>query len=99
VLGWLRLRDRCRACRAPISPRYQLVELAMGVLWFLVTCRLLAAVAVGAFFLALAPISPGHGPGRRQAGPDPGACPGLAVVGAVAVGGLRRLYARALLGT
>jgi leader peptidase (prepilin peptidase)/N-methyltransferase len=26
VLGWLLLRGRCRACRAPISPRYPLVE-------------------------------------------------------------------------
>jgi leader peptidase (prepilin peptidase)/N-methyltransferase len=43
VLGWLSLRGRCRACRAPISPRYPLVELAMGVLWFLVTLRLAGA--------------------------------------------------------
>jgi len=26
VLGWLWLRGRCRSCRAPISPRYPLVE-------------------------------------------------------------------------
>jgi leader peptidase (prepilin peptidase)/N-methyltransferase len=43
VLGWLLLRGRCRACRAPISPRYPLVELAMGVLWFLLTLRLVTA--------------------------------------------------------
>jgi leader peptidase (prepilin peptidase) / N-methyltransferase len=43
VLGWLLLRGRCRACRAPISPRYPLVELAMGLLWFLLTLRLVTA--------------------------------------------------------
>jgi leader peptidase (prepilin peptidase) / N-methyltransferase len=41
VVGWL-LRGRCRACRAPFSPRYPLVELAMGLLWFLLTLRLVA---------------------------------------------------------
>jgi len=43
VVGWLLRRGRCRACRAPISPRYPLVELAMGLLWFLLTLRLVAA--------------------------------------------------------
>jgi len=33
VLGWLWLRGRCRACKAPISVRYPLVELANGLLW------------------------------------------------------------------
>ncbi len=33
VLGWLLLRGRCRACRAPISPRYPAVEAANGLLW------------------------------------------------------------------
>lgn len=32
VLSWLALRGRCRACRAPISPRYPIVELAAGAL-------------------------------------------------------------------
>lgn len=32
VLAWLWLRGRCRACRAPISPRYPLVEAATGAL-------------------------------------------------------------------
>jgi leader peptidase (prepilin peptidase)/N-methyltransferase len=40
VLGWLALRGRCRSCRAPIPVHYPLVELAMGLLWFLVTLRL-----------------------------------------------------------
>lgn len=33
VFGWLMLRGRCAGCRLPISPRYPLVELAVGVLW------------------------------------------------------------------
>lgn len=32
VLGWLWLRGRCRACRAPISPRYPIVEAVTAVL-------------------------------------------------------------------
>ena len=42
VLGWLLLGGRCRACRAPIPVSHPLVELAMGVLWFLLTYRLVA---------------------------------------------------------
>jgi leader peptidase (prepilin peptidase)/N-methyltransferase len=33
VLGWLWLRGACRSCRAPISIRYPLVELANGLLY------------------------------------------------------------------
>ena len=40
VLGWLLLRGHCRECRAPIPLQYPLVELATGLLWFLVTLRL-----------------------------------------------------------
>ncbi len=36
ILGWLLLRGRCRACQAPISPRYPLVEAATGLLYLLV---------------------------------------------------------------
>ncbi len=32
VLSYLALRGKCAACRAPISPRYPLVELASGIL-------------------------------------------------------------------
>ncbi len=32
VLGWLWLRGKCRACGAPISPQYPLVEFITGVL-------------------------------------------------------------------
>jgi len=33
VLSWLLLRGRARCCRAPISPRYPLTELAAGALY------------------------------------------------------------------
>jgi leader peptidase (prepilin peptidase) / N-methyltransferase len=40
VAGWLLLRGRCRSCRAPIPVRYPLVELALGLVWFVVALRL-----------------------------------------------------------
>ncbi|MBP5989604.1 MAG: prepilin peptidase [Piscinibacter sp.] len=33
VLGWLRLRGRCSACKTPISPRYPLVEVFTGIVF------------------------------------------------------------------
>ncbi|MBV8470004.1 MAG: prepilin peptidase [Burkholderiaceae bacterium] len=33
VLGWLRLLGRCASCKAPISMRYPLVELATGLMF------------------------------------------------------------------
>ena len=39
VVSWLLLGGRCRACRAPISPRYPLIEMTNGVLWALVFLR------------------------------------------------------------
>jgi leader peptidase (prepilin peptidase) / N-methyltransferase len=33
VVGWLLLRGRARCCGAPISPRYPLTELAVGILF------------------------------------------------------------------
>jgi leader peptidase (prepilin peptidase) / N-methyltransferase len=32
VLGWLWLRGRCRSCRAPISPRYPIIEATTAAL-------------------------------------------------------------------
>jgi prepilin signal peptidase PulO-like enzyme (type II secretory pathway) len=34
VLGWLMLGGKCRDCRAPISPRYAIVEAIMGGIFF-----------------------------------------------------------------
>jgi len=34
ILSWLLLRARCRACGAPISPRYVLVETLVGAVFF-----------------------------------------------------------------
>ena len=42
LVSWLLLRGRCRSCRSPIAVRYPLVELAMGLLWFMVALRLAA---------------------------------------------------------
>ena len=33
ILGWLMLRGRCRDCKAPISPRYLVIELLTGLLF------------------------------------------------------------------
>lgn len=40
VVSWLLLRGRCRDCREPVSVRYPLVELAMGVVFALVAWRI-----------------------------------------------------------
>ena len=39
VFSWLALRGKCSGCHAKISIQYPLVELANGVLWFLVTAQ------------------------------------------------------------
>ena len=36
VLGWLWLRGRCHDCGVKISPRYPLVELAVGLTFLLI---------------------------------------------------------------
>jgi len=40
LLSWIMLRGRCRACNAPISVRYPLVELAVGLLWAVTAWRI-----------------------------------------------------------
>jgi len=54
VLSWLWLRGRCRDCRAPISPRYPLVEALTGALFALLALRFGAqpALAFRMFFAA-----------------------------------------------
>lgn len=58
VFSWLVLRGRCRSCRAPISIRYPVVELANGLLWAAVYTRApgWADLATG-FFLCSAAIA------------------------------------------
>jgi leader peptidase (prepilin peptidase)/N-methyltransferase len=41
VLGWLVLRGRCYDCKAPISPRYPVVEAITGALFVVVTIRII----------------------------------------------------------
>ncbi|MBO7762106.1 MAG: prepilin peptidase [Clostridia bacterium] len=67
VLSYLLLRGRCRACRAPISPRYTIVELLNMILWlfavhlfydrglvFACVVALCASVMISIFFIDLA---------------------------------------------
>lgn len=61
VASWLWLRGRCRACRGRISPRYPLVEAAMGALaaglwarWPQLPLWAAAAGVCSAFLLAIA---------------------------------------------
>ncbi|HTZ43036.1 MAG TPA: prepilin peptidase [Jatrophihabitans sp.] len=58
LLGWLLLRGRCADCRAPISPRYPLVELGTALLfvalaWQLHRLHLLAALPTYWYFAAI----------------------------------------------
>jgi leader peptidase (prepilin peptidase)/N-methyltransferase len=59
VVSWLLLRGRCAACRAPISPRYLIVELVTGIAFGLVAWRFgfgieaLCALLVSAFLIAM----------------------------------------------
>jgi leader peptidase (prepilin peptidase)/N-methyltransferase len=41
VLGWLVLRGKCYDCKAPISPRYPIIELLTGLLFAGMTLRIL----------------------------------------------------------
>jgi len=55
VASWLALRGRCAACRAPISARYPLVELATAALFALCVVRFgPGTAAIGAMLLAAA---------------------------------------------
>jgi len=66
VVSWLLLRGRCRACSAPISLRYPLVELATGLAFAGATARsgftpaALASAVLAALLIALAWIDVDH---------------------------------------
>jgi leader peptidase (prepilin peptidase)/N-methyltransferase len=59
VLSWLVLRGKCRACKAPISPRYLLVEILTGLLFlgcythFGLTLGMLKCTVLGYLLLGL----------------------------------------------
>jgi leader peptidase (prepilin peptidase)/N-methyltransferase len=53
VLAWLWLGGRCRRCRAPISPRYPLIELLTGLVFAAITFRY-GALAMTPVWLAFA---------------------------------------------
>ena len=60
MLSWLALRGRCRGCRAPISPRYPLVEALNGAGWAAVAAWFgpsLHTVVLMAFVTALLVLS------------------------------------------
>jgi leader peptidase (prepilin peptidase)/N-methyltransferase len=54
VLGWLWLRGKCRACKAPISPRYPFVEALYAVAALVVAERLLRSDTAPALSVAVA---------------------------------------------
>lgn len=56
VISWLLLRARCRACQAPISARYPIVELLSALLWLVAALFFgfgAQAIVVGIFFWTL----------------------------------------------
>ena len=57
ILSWLFLRGRCRACRAPISPRYPLIEALVGAIFFAAAfLHGLGPLALAGAFLATAAV-------------------------------------------
>jgi leader peptidase (prepilin peptidase) / N-methyltransferase len=79
VFGWLLLLGRCRACRAPISWRYPVVEAANGLLWLALAVlqgprpRTFVAMALVTALLVLGLIDLDH-----QILPDAITLPGIA---------------------
>ena len=67
VLGWLRLRGRCRACDLPIAKRYPLVEAACGLLLATLAVQ---TVLLGGVNLPGADALPGDGRWVRDPNPE-----------------------------
>jgi leader peptidase (prepilin peptidase)/N-methyltransferase len=103
VLSYLLLGGRCRDCRAPISPRYPLVEALSGALFAFAVARFgwtldaLAAALLSALLVALAAIDLDHFllPDRLTL---PGLAAGLLLQPLLADGSLARGLQGALLG-
>lgn len=59
LVGWLRLRGRCSACRTPISVRYPIIEAVTGALFFALATKFgptpatLVWCAAGALLIAM----------------------------------------------
>ena len=53
ILSWLALRGRCAACKAPISPRYILVELLGGLLFLAVFLKYSPLAVDGRMFAVM----------------------------------------------
>jgi leader peptidase (prepilin peptidase)/N-methyltransferase len=103
LVSWLALGGRCRACKAPISPRYPLVELAAGLAFagavarFGPSRRAVVAALFSALLVALAGIDFEHYllPDRITL---PGIALGLAAQLALPDGSLAKGVAGALVG-
>jgi leader peptidase (prepilin peptidase)/N-methyltransferase len=54
VVAWIALRARCRVCKAAISVRYPVVELATGTLFLLAATRIDHWAELGAYLVAFA---------------------------------------------
>ena len=66
VLSYLRLKGRCHSCRAPIAPRYPIIELLTAILFVAVSARFgigapaVVAALFGCIMLVLAAIDFEH---------------------------------------
>lgn len=58
VLGWIALRGRCRACKAPIPARYPLLEAATAALFVAVVVTHASAVGVALGLVLVAAVVP-----------------------------------------
>lgn len=79
VIGWLLLRGHCRDCGAPISPRYPIVELLVGLLAAGIALRLGPTIdAVAWFFFAATLVALTYIDLDHQLLPDRLTLPGIA---------------------
>jgi leader peptidase (prepilin peptidase)/N-methyltransferase len=99
VISWLLLRGKCRACGAPISVQYPLIEAAVGILWLAAalaygaTLHALAAAVFGTILLGIAVTD-----ARHYVIPDEFTWGGLALGLLIALAGGAQPFLQALLG-